>query len=85
LAALPLLTVQGFRFLTGVRVATGELVCLRVELVGEELGIGNANVGDGAADDVPDALGAGDGAALEEGEELGVGLGAGEGGMIFSQ
>jgi hypothetical protein len=46
--------------------------------------MGNANVGDGKADSVADALGEGDAVALGDDEGLGVGLGVGDG-MIFSQ
>jgi hypothetical protein len=46
--------------------------------------MGNANVGDGRVDGVPDALGEGDAVALGGEEGLGVGLGVGDG-MIFSQ
>ena len=58
-----------------------------VELAGAVaagLETGNANVGDGKADGVPDALGEGDAVALGDEEGLGVGLGVGDG-MIFSQ
>ena len=74
--------------MTGLRVAAGELVGVSVELVGVVAvgpAMGNANVGDGKADDVPGAVGIGDAVALEAGEELGIGLGVGDGGMIFSQ
>ena len=44
----------------------------------------NANVGDGKADGVPDALGEGDAVALGDEEGLAVGLVVGDG-TIFSQ
>ena len=53
------------------------------------LGVGNANVGDGDAVDIVDAVcdGAGDReeAAVALGDGEGLGVGVGEGGMIFSQ
>src|SRR5713101_7249935 len=51
--------IHGFRFLIGLRVAAGELMDACVELawaVAAGLEMGNANVGDGKADGVPDAL-----------------------------
>ena len=71
----------------GLRVAAGELMDAWVELAGAVaagLEMGNANVGDGKADGVPDALGEGDAVALGDEEGLGVGFGVGDG-MIFSQ
>jgi len=68
-------------------VAAGELMDACVELAGPVaagLEMGNANVGDGKADGVPDALGEGDAVALGDEEGLGVGFGVGDG-MIFSQ
>jgi len=71
--------------LCGLRVATGELVGVSVEPIGvlaAGLVTGNANVGDGKADPVGDAV---DGVPLGDDEGLGVGLGVGDGGIIFSQ
>lgn len=83
-----LIHTQGLCFLTGLRVAAGEIVGLSVEF-GEAVVAGlatrNANVGDGAADPDTDALGEADVVALADGEGGGVGLGVGEGAMMFSQ
>jgi hypothetical protein len=71
---------QGLCFLTGLRVAAGEIVGVSVEFggaVAAGLATGNANVGDGEADAGADAPGPGDG--------KGVGLAVGEGAMMFSQ
>ena len=79
---------QGLRFLTGVRLAADELGGVTFELVGPvAVGVltGNANVGDGEADGVTDALGEGDAVIVGDGRALGVGLGLGDGGMMFSQ
>jgi hypothetical protein len=73
--------------LIGLRVAAGELIDACVELAGAliaGLDTGNANVGDGKGDGVPDALGKGDAVALGDEEGFGVELGVGDG-MIFSQ
>ena len=66
----------------------GELVGVSVGLVGvvaTGLGMGNANVGDGAADAVADTPDEGASVALGDAWGLGVVIGVGEGGMIFSQ
>src|SRR5436305_7777700 len=80
--------IHGFRFLTGLRFAAGELVGVGVELVrvvATGLAAGKANVDDGKADAVADTPGEGDGVALADDSGLCTGLGVGEGEMIFSQ
>ena len=81
-------SIQGLRFLLGLRAATGGLVgtCVRLGCaVGTGLVIGNANVGEGNADVAPGVIGKGDAVPLGDGKGVGVGLGVGEGRMIFSQ
>ena len=82
------LSIHGFRFLTGLRLAAGELVGVGVELVGvvaTGLAAGKANVDAGKADAVADTPTEGDGVALADDSGLCAGLGLGEGEMIFSQ
>src|SRR5439155_11849251 len=53
---------------------------------GLRLGVGNANVADGAADGIADVPGEGDvDVGLGDGDRLGVGVGVGGGGMMFAQ
>src|SRR5437762_1798907 len=82
----PVFDVHGLRFLIGLRVTAGDLVCLEsVGVVPAGLGTGNANVGDGDAEFVADTPAGGDAVALGNGSGLCTGLGDGEGGIIFSQ
>ena len=85
-SAPPVFDVHGLRFLIGLRVTAGDLVCLEsVGVVPAGLGTGNANVGDGDAEFVADTPAGGDAVALGNGSGLCTGLGDGEGGIIFSQ
>ncbi len=54
---------------------------------GLRLGVGNANVADGAADGIADVPGEGDDVdvGLGDGDRLGAGVGVGGGGMMFAQ
>ena len=72
----------------GLRVAAGDFVGVRLELVGlvaAGVAIGNANVCDGDTDGAADTPGEGDCIPLGVAEGLDTVLGVGEGGMIFSQ